>query len=68
MLDDATNILIGLVGVGATLRILYLILQMIMNPDEKESYIKQIKTMIVVDILAISTFTIKELAQTYFGG
>ena len=41
---------------------------MIMNRDEKESYIKQIKTMIVVDILAISTFTIKELAQTYFGG
>lgn len=68
MLDDVTNILIGLVGVGTTLRIVYLILQMIMNPDEKESYIKQIKTMIVVDILAISTFTIKELAQTYFGG
>jgi len=68
MLDNVTNVLIGLVGVGATLRILYLILQMIMNPDEKESYIKQIKTMIVVDILAISTFTIKELAQKYYGG
>lgn len=68
MLDDVTNVLIGLVGVGATVRIIYLILQIIINPDDKQSYIEQIKTMIIVDILAISTFGIKEIAQSYFGG
>lgn len=68
MLNEATNAIIGLVAVGVTVRIIYLILQIIINPDDKQSYIEQIKTMIIVDILAISTFGIKEIAQSYFGG
>ena len=62
-IDLITNAIIGLIVVLSGAKSIYLGIQIAINPDEKDSYLKKIKSIII----AVSIFTIKEIAQYYYG-
>lgn len=66
-IDDITNVFILLISLGTSLRIVYLSFMIMLNPDEKDSYINKIKNTAIALILSISVFSIKEIAKYYFG-
>ncbi len=66
-IDLITNAIIGLIVVLSGAKSIYLGIQIAINPDEKDSYLKKIKSLIITVILAVSIFTIKEIAQYYYG-
>ena len=66
-IDEISLAIIGLIGAGAILRCIYLGIKIISEPDEKDSYIKKLKHAFTAFILAISAFSILEIAKHYYG-
>lgn len=58
--------MLGLITVGITTKIIMLLINMIINIDEKETYIKRVKNCLIAFIVAICIFGIKELIEYYF--
>lgn len=66
IIDSITNALIALISLGAGARCIYIVFQMIFDPDEKENYIKKLRTTVIAFVLGISTLSIKTIVLSYF--
>lgn len=66
IIDAASNILLGLIIACAGLRGIYLAVKIIIDPDNKDVYLKKLKTTMMATIVGISVFGIKSFAEYYF--
>lgn len=65
--DNISNTVLMLIRAGIIFRVLYLFIQIIMNPDQIEHSKKHIKNTIIALIFAEGIFLIKDLVNLYYG-
>lgn len=65
-LDDITKIFIKIIIAGFVVMIIKYCIQIIINSEEKEVYIKKIKNLIVAALIAISIDSINTVITYYF--
>ncbi len=63
---NAIEFLIILADGGAAFRILYCLLRLMGNPDEKESYVKKIIHVLIYAAFANSSLALMILTESYF--
>lgn len=67
IINSITDAIIALITVGAGFRCMYIVFQMIYDPDNKDTYVKQLRNTIIAFVLGISTLSIKTLIESYYG-
>ncbi len=66
-LNSLINVMLGLISAGVVVKIISHLLGLILNIDEKETYIKKIKNCLIAFVLSSSVFVVKEIIEYYFG-
>lgn len=66
-LNSLINVMLGLISAGVVVKIISHLLGLILNIDEKETYIKKIKNCLIAFVLSSSVFAVKEIIEYYFG-
>lgn len=65
-IDDITNAIIALITLGSAIRCIVLAVNIIMDPDNKEIYIKKMKNTIIVFIFGTVSLSIRFTVEYYF--
>lgn len=66
-IDEFTNVIIALCGIGTVLRIIILFIQMgTCESEEQTEKISKIKNTLVFGILAVSIYSVKSIITAYF--
>lgn len=66
-LNSLINVMLGLISAGVVVKIIRHLLGLILNIDEKETYIKKVKNCLIAFVLSSSVFVVKEIIEYYFG-
>ena len=65
-LNGLIDLMLGLITAGVVVKIASHLLALILNIDEKETYIKKIKNCLIAIIVSSSIFVVKEIMEHYF--
>ena len=65
-LNSLIDIMLGLITAGVGVKIASHLLALILNIDEKETYVKKIKNCLIAFIVSSSIFAVKEIIEYYF--
>lgn len=66
-LNSIINWLLGIIATGGITAILITLLQMTNDAENRETYIKKIKNIIIFLVVTLAIFQIKDLVINYFG-
>lgn len=65
-ITEISNMILGLLSAGATLRVVILLIKLSINNEEKDQIIKQIKNTIIFLICGLLVFQLKNLILLYY--
>ena len=66
-LNSIISWILGIITAGGITAILITLLSILNDPENRETYIKKIKNIIIFLVIAFAIFQIKEIIFNYFG-
>ena len=65
-ITEISNMILGLLSAGVTLRVVILLIKLSINNEEKDQIIKQIKNTIIFLICGLLVFQLKNIILLYY--